>query len=99
VILCSKVIFSYNFTVYFLPSISEATQLEEKLASNVKRTIQVVSEKGVASWLATLPITEHRFALHTKVHSEMPFAYDMAGNLPIYHLTASVANTSQSSMH
>ena len=28
-----------------------------------------------------------------------PFSYDMAGNLPIYHLTASVANTSQLSMH
>ena len=35
----------------------------------------------------------------TKVHSEMPLAYDMAGNLPIYHLTASVAYTLQSSMH
>jgi len=33
------------------------------------------------------------------LHSEMPFAYDMAGDLPIYHLTASTAKTSQSSMH
>jgi len=62
--LCSKVIFSYNFTVYFLPSISEATQLEEKLASNVKRTIQVASEKGTSSWLSTLPVAETGFALH-----------------------------------
>ena len=36
----------------------------------------------------------------TKVHSEMPLAYDMAGDLTIYHLTAcSVAYTLQSSMH
>jgi len=62
--LCSKVIFSYNFTVYFVPSISEATQLEEKLASNVKRTIQVASEKGTSSWLSTLPIAKTGFALH-----------------------------------
>jgi len=35
----------------------------------------------------------------TKVHSEMPLVYDMAGDLPIYHLTASVAYTLQLSMH
>jgi len=32
----------------------------------------------------------------TKVHPEMPF--DRAGDLPIYNLTVSVANTSQVSM-
>ena len=68
------------------------TAIEGKLASNVKWAIQVASEKGASSWLATLPIAEHGFALHKG-------AYDMAGNLPIYHLTASVANTSQLSIH
>ena len=35
-----------------------------RLAGNVKWAMQVGSEKGASSWLATLPITEHRFALH-----------------------------------
>ena len=69
VMLRSKLIFSYNFTVYvfsIVKSISEATQLEEKLVSNVKRkrTMQVASKKGASRWLATLPIAETGFALH-----------------------------------
>jgi len=79
--------------------LAEETQLEGNLASNVKRAMQVAPEKGASSWLATLPIAEHMDLLSTRVHSEMPFAYDMAGDLPIYHLTASVANTSKMSMH
>ena len=74
------------------------TAIEGKLASNVKWAMQVASEKGASNWLATIPIVEHGFAL-TKVHSEMPFAYNMAGDLPIYHFTTSVANTSLSCMH
>jgi len=45
-------------------SISEATHLEGKLAANVKWAMQVASEKGASSWLATLPIADHGFALH-----------------------------------
>ena len=41
---------------------AEATQLEGKLASNVE--MQVASEKGASSWLATLPIPGHGFTLH-----------------------------------
>jgi len=54
----------YVFSI--VKSISEATQLEEKLASNVKRkrTMQVASKKGASRWLATLPIAETGFALH-----------------------------------
>ena len=95
VILCSKDIFSYNsMLIYFRCN----TAIEGKLASNVKWAMQVASEKGASNWLATIPIVEHGFAL-TKVHSEMPFAYNMAGDLPIYHFTTSVANTSLSCMH
>ena len=36
-----------------------AAELEERLANNMKRAIQVSSEKGASSWLATLPIAEH----------------------------------------
>ena len=41
-----------------------AAELEDKLANNMKRAMQVSSEKGASSWLATLPIDEHGFALH-----------------------------------
>ena len=49
---------------YKLSESAETTQLEGKLASNVKRAMQVASEKGASSWLATLPIAEHGFPLH-----------------------------------
>ena len=41
-----------------------AAELEDKLPNNLKRAIQVSKEKGASSWLATLPIAEHGFALH-----------------------------------
>lgn len=46
-----------------LESVS-AAELKDKLANNMKRAMQVSSEKGASSWLATLPIAEHGFALH-----------------------------------
>ena len=76
-------------------SISEATQLEEKLASNVKRTMQVASEKEASRWLATL---RNRICPLQGAFRDA-LCYDIAGDLPIYHLTTSVAYTSQSSMH
>ena len=61
VILCSKDIFSYNsMLIYFRCN----TAIEGKLASNVKWAMQVASEKGASSWLATLLIAKHGFALH-----------------------------------
>ena len=41
-----------------------AAELESKLLNNMKRAMQVSTEKGPSSWLATLPIDEHGFALH-----------------------------------
>ena len=41
-----------------------AVELEDSLPNNMKRAMQVSSEKGASSWLATLPIAEHGFALH-----------------------------------
>ena len=41
-----------------------AAELESKLSNNIKRAMQVSTEKGISSWLATLPIDEHGFALH-----------------------------------
>ena len=41
-----------------------AAELEDSLPNNMKRALQVSSEKGASSWLATLPIAEHGFALH-----------------------------------
>ena len=41
-----------------------ATELKDKLPNNMKRAMEASTEKGASSWLATLPITEHGFALH-----------------------------------
>ena len=38
--------------------------MEDSLPSNMKMEMQVLSEKGASSWLATLSIVEHGFALH-----------------------------------
>ena len=70
VILCSKDIFSYNsMLIYFRCN----TAIEGKLASNVKWAMQVASEKGAPSWLATLPIAKHGFALHKGAFRDAPF--------------------------
>ena len=39
-------------------------ELENRLANYMKRAMQVSSEKGATSWLGTLSIAEHGFALH-----------------------------------
>ena len=39
-------------------------ELEERLANDMKRAMQVSTEKGASSWLIALPIAEHGFALH-----------------------------------
>ena len=41
-----------------------ATELKDKLPNNMKKAMEASTEKGASSWLATLPITEHGFALH-----------------------------------
>ena len=42
----------------------DAEELLERLPANMRRALEVSKEKGVSSWLSTLPIAEHGFALH-----------------------------------
>ena len=42
----------------------DAAELKERLPNDMRRTLQDSSEKGASSWLSTLPIAEHGFALH-----------------------------------
>ena len=42
----------------------DAAELMERLPNDMRRTLQASSEKGASSWLSTLPIAEHGFALH-----------------------------------
>ena len=41
-----------------------ASELKDKLPNNLQRALTVSAEKGASSWLSTLPIEEHGFALH-----------------------------------
>ena len=41
-----------------------AVELEDSLHSKLKRAVQISSEKRVLSWLATLHVAKHGFALH-----------------------------------
>jgi len=41
-----------------------ASELKDKLPVNLQRAVTVSVEKGASSWLSTLPIDEHGFALH-----------------------------------
>ena len=41
-----------------------AFELKDKLPSNLQKALTVSAEKGASSWLSTLPIEEHGFALH-----------------------------------
>ena len=58
-----------------------ATELKSKLLTSMKKAMDLSSEKGGSNWLSTLPILDHRFALHTHgswiLHCIL-FAPDMA---------------------
>ena len=41
-----------------------ASELKDKLPSNLQKALTVSAEKGASSWLSTFPIEEHGFALH-----------------------------------
>lgn len=43
---------------------AEASEITNKLPSNLKKAVEVSSEKGASTWLTTLPIADHGFALH-----------------------------------
>ena len=54
----------------------EASRLHEVLPPKLQRAMDLGREKGASSWLVTLPIEEHKFAL-PKAYSEMRSAYVM----------------------
>jgi hypothetical protein len=41
-----------------------AAELKSKLPNHLQRAVTASTEKGASSWLSTLPIEEHGFALH-----------------------------------
>ena len=45
-------------------SSTEASRIKQFLPDNLKRAMDLASEKGASSWLTTLPIDEYGFALH-----------------------------------
>ena len=51
--------------------------------------MELSQEKGASTWLTTLPIDEHGFALH-KAAFRTAFHSDMVGCFRIHHLTAVV---------
>jgi len=86
VILCSKVIFSYDFT-YFSTVVKinfRSNTDRGKLAGNVKWhgkcKLRQRREHQAGLPSSTSPNTD---LPSTKVHSEMPFVYNMDGDLPI----------------
>ena len=58
--------------------------LLKKLPTNLKRAVEISSEKGASSWLTALPIEEHGFLLHKgEFHDAMQLRYGwMPGRLP-----------------
>ena len=43
---------------------ADAAELKAKLPNHLQRAVSASTEKGASSWLSTLPIEEHGFALH-----------------------------------
>ena len=41
-----------------------ASELNEELPNNLKKMVEICSEKGTSSWITALPIAEHGFMLH-----------------------------------
>ena len=42
----------------------DAEELMEKLPNSMQRSLNLAADKGASTWLSTLPIEEHGFALH-----------------------------------
>ena len=66
-----------------------ASELKLSLPNSLQHAMALAQEKGASSWL-TIPMEEFGFTLHKGVHSEMPLPSDMAGNQPMFLLTAPV---------
>ena len=43
---------------------ADASQIINKLSSDLQRSIEISSEKGASTWLTTLPLSDHGFTLH-----------------------------------
>ena len=47
-----------------------AADLKDKIPNNLQRAMSLSTGKGGSSWLSTLPIAEHGFALHKSAFRE-----------------------------
>ena len=57
-------------------SLSAIDDLRPRLDDDLKRAVELASEKGASSWLTTLPLTEHGFSLHKGAfHDALPLRY------------------------
>ena len=55
---------------------SNKASLLEGTTTNLKRSIELASEKGASNWLTVLPLQEHNFSLHkTAFHDAVALRY------------------------
>ena len=60
-------------------SLSAKADLLERAPANLKRSVEVASEKGASGWLIVLPWQEHGFSLHkTAFHDALRYGWDLA---------------------
>lgn len=76
---------------------SEFNDIYEHLSSQLQRAVDLATEKGSSSWLTTLPLEEHGFALHKRAFhdalalrygwspSEMPSKCACGNNFTVEH--------------
>ena len=76
-----------------------AKALSPQLPPDLRRAVEVASEKGASSWLTALPLERHGFGLHKGAFRDALFVYGTIGTQPIYLLTASVDNRWASLTH
>ena len=78
-----------------MQQIIEAKNLSNHLPSTLQRSMELSQEKGASTWLTSLPIDDHGFALHKSAFT----LSGMAGHCRIHLLTVLVAIHSASNMH
>ena len=64
---------------------SSSSSLYNTLPQDLKRAVDLATEKGASSWLSTLPIQEHGFALHKAAfHDAVALRYGwIPSNVPV----------------
>ena len=65
--------------------VSISSSLHTSLSRDLKRAVDLAAEKGASSWLSTLPIQEHGFALHKAAfHDAIALRYGwLPSNAPV----------------